>query len=187
MKTSTIIGIVVAIIVVLGGLYWFSMGGGSLGGNMASSTPEGTAGTNGSQNQGNLGQTDNGTPQAPGDLSPTQESWLLSVLSKPGISGYLIANNRMTVYRFANDTENVSNCSGQCLVNWPPVTVASADSAMQAVQPGIEGKVSTIARPDGTIQLTYKGMPLYYYTGDKAEGDTTGQGLNGGLWSTVTP
>ena len=38
---------------------------------------------------------------------------------------------------------------------------------------------------DGTIQVTYNGLPLYRFQGDKQPGDTNGQGV-GGLWSVVT-
>jgi len=38
-----------------------------------------------------------------------------------------------------------------------------------------------ITRADGTKQVTYNDMPLYYFAGDKAPGDTTGQGV-GGAW-----
>jgi hypothetical protein len=41
--------------------------------------------------------------------------------------------------------------------------------------------VATIARPDGTTQVTYKGHPLYYYQGDTAPGTDKGQGV-GGTW-----
>ncbi len=39
---------------------------------------------------------------------------------------------------------------------------------------------------DGTYQVTYNGMPLYYYIDDKAPGDVTGQG-KGEVWYVVAP
>jgi hypothetical protein len=47
-------------------------------------------------------------------------------------------------------------------------------------------KVGTITRSDGTTQVTYNGHPLYYFSGDKAPGDTNGQGV-GGNWFTISP
>jgi predicted lipoprotein with Yx(FWY)xxD motif len=39
--------------------------------------------------------------------------------------------------------------------------------------------VASFARSDGLgSQVTFNGMPLYYWQGDKAAGDTTGQGIN---------
>ena len=44
--------------------------------------------------------------------------------------------------------------------------------------------IGTTARADGTTQATYGGHPLYYYVGDKAPGDTTGQDIDqfGAKW-----
>ena len=54
--------------------------------------------------------------------------------------------------------------------------------------PGVTGKLGTIMRPDGLIQATYSGHPLYTYIGDTASGQAKGNGLNlsGGLWHEVT-
>jgi predicted lipoprotein with Yx(FWY)xxD motif len=42
--------------------------------------------------------------------------------------------------------------------------------------------------PDGSLQATYDGHPLYTYIGDRALGQANGNGvnLNGGLWHEVT-
>jgi len=50
---------------------------------------------------------------------------------------------------------------------------------------GVSGTLGSIERPDGTYQVTYNDLPLYYFTGDKQSGDTNGQGV-AGLWSVVT-
>jgi predicted lipoprotein with Yx(FWY)xxD motif len=45
---------------------------------------------------------------------------------------------------------------------------------------------STTARKDGSQQVAYNGLNLYYFAGDKKEGDTNGQGL-GDVWYLVSP
>ena len=45
-----------------------------------------------------------------------------------------------------------------------------------------ESLVGTITRDDGTVQGTYNGWPLYYFSGDSAPGDVNGQGLNDVWW-----
>ncbi|HSN15146.1 MAG TPA: hypothetical protein VLT61_10970, partial [Anaeromyxobacteraceae bacterium] len=52
---------------------------------------------------------------------------------------------------------------------------------------GVSSKdFATITRADGKKQTTYKGMPLYYFAGDKAPGDTNGQGKRD-AWYAATP
>ena len=46
--------------------------------------------------------------------------------------------------------------------------------------------LGTITRDDGTTQVTYNGWPLYYFAGDTAPGDTTGQDMEG-VWFLVSP
>jgi hypothetical protein len=46
---------------------------------------------------------------------------------------------------------------------------------------GATAAFATIARTDGTSQVTYNHWPLYYYAGDSKAGDTTGQNV-GKVW-----
>ena len=94
-----------------------------------------------------------------------------------------------TLYRFDKDKPkpSKSNCNGSCATQWPPVLVASADEAKAVKLDGVDaGAVGTVKRADGKLQLTIGGWPVYRYSGDKAAGDTTGQGV-GKVWFAVTP
>jgi predicted lipoprotein with Yx(FWY)xxD motif len=94
-----------------------------------------------------------------------------------------------TLYRFDKDKPkpSKSNCNGSCATQWPPVLVASAAEAKQVKLDGVDaGAVNTVKRADGKLQLTIGGWPVYRYSGDKAAGDTTGQGV-GKVWFAVTP
>ena len=94
-----------------------------------------------------------------------------------------------TLYRFDKDKPkpSKSNCNGSCATQWPPVLVASADEAKAVKLDGVDAAaVSTVKRADGKLQLTIGGWPVYRYSGDKAAGDTTGQGV-GKVWFAVTP
>lgn len=106
----------------------------------------------------------------------------LNVATDPILGNYLTAANGMTLYVFANDAPGVSNCSGNCAVNWPPYP----SSVSNALATGVAGTVGTIARADGSSQLIYNGLPLYFWKGDAKPGDTTGNGV-GGVWSVVKP
>ena len=94
-----------------------------------------------------------------------------------------------TLYRFDKDKPkpSKSNCNGACATQWPPVVVASAAEAKAVQLDGVDaGAVGTVKRADGKLQLTIGGWPVYRYSGDKAAGDTTGQGV-GKVWFAVTP
>jgi predicted lipoprotein with Yx(FWY)xxD motif len=99
------------------------------------------------------------------------------------ISGVTVLTNAAgrTLYWFAPDTPTASKCAGDCAVYWPPVT------GSPKAGPGVTGKVGTIKRPDGTVQATYDGHPLYTYVADSGPGQARGNdlNLNGGLWYEV--
>ena len=49
-------------------------------------------------------------------------SYTVGVGSNEELGDFLVGVNGMTLYRFANDEENVSNCYDQCAENWPPAS-----------------------------------------------------------------
>jgi plastocyanin len=79
-------------------------------------------------------------------------------------------------------------CMGQCLNFWPPIAVASATT--DAVEgPGLTAVLSVTTRTDGIHQVSYGELPLYRFAGDKAPGDTNGEGIMafGGVWLAAQP
>ena len=105
-------------------------------------------------------------------------------LSKTTINGTAVVTNSkgMTLYWFVPDTSTASKCTGSCATYWPPVTGPVTAGS------GVTGTLGVITRPDGTMQATYDGHPLYTYVGDSAPGQAKGNGLNisGGLWWEMT-
>lgn len=80
----------------------------------------------------------------------------------------------MTLYIFTRDEDGESTCYDQCAQNWPPLTVEGEPEAADDVT----GTLGTTERDDGELQVTYDGMPLYYFAGDSEPGDATGEGVN---------
>jgi predicted lipoprotein with Yx(FWY)xxD motif len=107
-----------------------------------------------------------------------------AMLRTTTIGGVSVLTNSSgrTLYWFAPDTPSKSACYGTCAAYWPPVI--GNPVAGQGVT---VSKIATIARTDGTIQVTYAGHPLYTYVGDTAPGQASGNNinLNGGFWHEV--
>lgn len=82
----------------------------------------------------------------------------------------------MTLYVLTTDTPDTSTCTGSCATTWPPLSVAAG--APISGPTGATLAFGTMTRADGTVQVTYNHMPLYYYSGDSVAGDTTGEGRN---------
>jgi predicted lipoprotein with Yx(FWY)xxD motif len=112
----------------------------------------------------------------------------VTVSAKSSKNGTILAAGpkRLTVYLFEADHGSSSSCSGACAHVWPPVTTTGAPSAHG---PAITGDLGTITRSDGTMQVTYKGHPLYYYVRDGDSGDAYGQGIAsfGASWYVLSP
>ena len=108
----------------------------------------------------------------------------LSVVKNDKLGSILVGPDGKTLYSYKKDTAGVSTCTDKCSANWPPLTVAAG--VKPAAASGIAGKVGTITRADGTLQVTYNDMPLYYFIKDAAAGDTNGQAV-GTVWYVVAP
>jgi predicted lipoprotein with Yx(FWY)xxD motif len=88
-----------------------------------------------------------------------------------------------TLYFFSLDHfGTTSSCSGQCTTNWPTFYSENPtlDSGLLAAD------FATITRADGTKQTTYKGWPLYTFSGDNAAGQTNGEAINN-VWFVAKP
>jgi predicted lipoprotein with Yx(FWY)xxD motif len=97
----------------------------------------------------------------------------------------LVAASGRTLYHDGSEKKNVVKCVGPCAVTWTPLLVSPG--AKPAAGPGVTASLlGIVKRPDGKLQVTYAGLPLYLYTGDTKAGDVKGQG-EGGIWHALTP
>ena len=91
-----------------------------------------------------------------------------------------------TLYLFEKDTGPTSTCTGACAQTWPPLLTGAAPVAGPGATSSLIGSTR---RSDGTMQVTYAGHPLYTFSGDRATGQTNGEGLKafGAGWYVLTP
>jgi predicted lipoprotein with Yx(FWY)xxD motif len=89
----------------------------------------------------------------------------------------------MTLYSLSAERNGKFICtSSACVSVWRPLTVSSSSKPTGGVR-----SLGTVKRPDGTWQVTYKGMPLYTFAKDMAPGQANGQGIKDvGTWNAAT-
>jgi len=105
-------------------------------------------------------------------------------VSETSAGSALAGEGGMTLYIFDNDTGGESSCYDSCATNWPPLLVEGG--AEPTAGEGVTGDIGVTARTDSTVQVTYNGMPLYFFAADSAPGDATGDGV-GGVWHIAAP
>lgn len=113
------------------------------------------------------------------DAAPT-----LSAAVTPDGIPTLVGPDGLTLYTFAHDDDGVSTCYDACAEAWPPLIVGQ--DAQPTVGEGVPGQVATVARDDGSMQVTYNGWPLYYYHEDTQPGQANGQGEHS-VWFAANP
>jgi predicted lipoprotein with Yx(FWY)xxD motif len=103
------------------------------------------------------------------------------LVESKGIS-LLATKSGRTLYSLSVERHGrfVCTMASGCLAIWHPLIVA----------PGVVPKgplaLGTVKRPEGDLQVTYKGRPLYTFGGDKKSGQVNGEGLKDvGTWHAV--
>jgi predicted lipoprotein with Yx(FWY)xxD motif len=136
---------------------------------------------------GGGGVAGGGAGAASSSASPPSATGGATVTTASGPDGvYLTDGTGRTLYLWVADKAGASTCSGSCAAVWPPLTTKTAPAAAGAAK---ASDLGTVARSDGSTQVTYDGHPLYYYASDSKPGDVTGQGSNGfgAKWWIVAP
>ncbi len=126
----------------------------------------------------------------------------LTVMDHEVLGPYLTDNHGRTLYIVVGDDDQSVACAGECADAWPPFTLESIDAMMgnammdepmtddaMAMATIDADLVGTVARDDGTTQVTYQGHPLYYFVGDVDPGEVNCQAIEnfGGTWYVIAP
>jgi predicted lipoprotein with Yx(FWY)xxD motif len=93
----------------------------------------------------------------------------------------LVNRQGLTLYSLSVERHGRFICkNAACLSLWKPLVVA------KGVKPtGVRG-LGTVKRPDGRIQVSYRGGPLYRFVQDRKRGDIKGNGFKDvGIWRVV--
>ena len=92
----------------------------------------------------------------------------------------VVDSEGMSLYMFMPDQESGEpTCYDDCAQTWPALEADGEPTAGDGLDQSLLG---TVERTDGTTQVTYNDLPLYFYAGDEAAGDTNGQGISDVWW-----
>jgi predicted lipoprotein with Yx(FWY)xxD motif len=95
----------------------------------------------------------------------------------------LTAANGHTLYSLSVEKGGAFVCtkSSGCLGIWHPLLIPSGATPQGPV------KLGTVERPEGGVQVAFRGRPLYSFSGDMKPGQTNGNGLKDvGTWHPAT-
>jgi predicted lipoprotein with Yx(FWY)xxD motif len=110
----------------------------------------------------------------------------LAMTAKEPFGEYVTDSAGRSLYMFEEDERGRSDCYEKCAEVWPPMIAKGETIGIEDVDKDLVG---LIERKDGLMQITYNGMPLYYYVKDKGRpGSTTGHDVHDefGEWYLVT-
>jgi len=135
---------------------------------------------------GGTAATSSPTPTPTASPSPTPAPTIVAKVATDAKLGRILVDSATgkTLYTWAKDTDQNSQCYDACATFWPPLITTAKTVAAD----GVTGaNCATSARKDGALQVTFNSHPLYFFMRDTAPGMTNGQGSTGfgAVWSVV--
>jgi predicted lipoprotein with Yx(FWY)xxD motif len=118
-------------------------------------------------------------PAAPAPAGTSATTTAVDTTSNAKLGTILVNSKGFTLYRLNKDSMNKSVCTSACAKIWPPLLMTGSGSPVAGS--GVTGLGSIAAA--GGRQVTYNGMPLYTFVGDKSAGQVNGQDLTD-TWGT---
>jgi predicted lipoprotein with Yx(FWY)xxD motif len=118
-------------------------------------------------------------------MGMTPEHAEVTVASSPHYGNVLYDKDHFALYVFSADHGSSSTCYGACSAakgGWPPLLTKGAPRVA-----GLNAALlGTTKRKSGSLQVTYAGHPLYYWSGDTAHTIFCQHvKLHGGFWYVV--
>lgn len=111
----------------------------------------------------------------------------LTVGKSPHYGDVVYDKDHFVLYTFSADHSSTSTCYGACSSGhggWPPLLTKGAPRVAGLNQ----HLLGTTKRRDGSLQVTYGGHPLYYWSGDNNHTIACQHvKLHGGFWYVVDP
>jgi predicted lipoprotein with Yx(FWY)xxD motif len=125
------------------------------------------------------------TPPAGSEGTATAGTGSKKVAKTLHLKGHtlLTTTSGHTLYSLSAERHGKFICTeaSGCTGIWKPLTIPAGMTPQGPV------KLGMIERPEGTVQVTYRGLPLYTFAADKKRGQVKGEGLKDvGTWHPAT-
>ena len=130
------------------------------------------------------------TAGQPGPRSTDHDAARSAVVVKAAKDGELgtvvVTTAGFTLYRYTLDRAGKVACtpSNGCTRYWPPLVLAPGMTTPLGA--GHLSGLGTVRDPDGRLQVTFKGHPLYRYVGDTGPGGARGEGIDRSWYAVTT-
>lgn len=119
-----------------------------------------------------------------GAATGTSKQLVVRTANNPTLHKKVLVNRKgMTLYSLSVETRGKFICTDQvCLSLWTPLVVPKGTTPTGALHLG------TVRRPDGRVQVSYRGRPVYTFAQDRKPGDVKGNGFKDvGVWRPASP
>ena len=103
--------------------------------------------------------------------TPATSGQTVSVKDVGDAGRVLVDSSGQALYASDQEAGGRVMCTGACLSFWKPLTIKGGDP-----HGSVPGKLGVITRPDGGMQVTFDGRPVYSFTQD-GPGEVTGDGF----------
>jgi predicted lipoprotein with Yx(FWY)xxD motif len=100
----------------------------------------------------------------------------VSVQHVDGVGNVLVDAKGMALYSPQQEAGGKVMCTGSCTSIWVPLTLSGGGKPSGSSD--VSSELGTVDRPDGAVQVTYQGKPLYTFAEDKSPGKVTGNGFH---------
>jgi predicted lipoprotein with Yx(FWY)xxD motif len=100
---------------------------------------------------------------------------MVSVKHVDGVGNVLVDSKGDALYSPMQEAGGKVLCTRSCTSIWLPLTTSG--SAKPTGTSDVIAKLGTLDRPDGAVQVTYQGKPLYTFVEDTSPGTVTGNGF----------
>jgi predicted lipoprotein with Yx(FWY)xxD motif len=150
-----------------------------------------SSGTTRSANHASMSMSHTSTGMRMGGGGPMTEMMMMAAAhaevtagSSPHYGSVLYDSHHLVLYVFSADHGSTSTCYGACSKAWPPM-LTKGPPRVAGLNASLLG---TTKRRNGSLQVTFGGHPLYYWSGDAVHTIMCQHvRLHGGFWYVVDP